>query len=132
MMHRRLTLLSMFLIGIAASRGAWADAPTVTITSPPANAIISEALTPKVLLQASVTDADEAIAGVYFRVCWIYEDSCLGGWETWVSAPPDQFQWTASVQWTTFAATPGGGTLSFRVYALAYNALGQSQQSPAI
>jgi Big-like domain-containing protein len=60
-------LLSCLLAALVTG-GAWADAPAVSITYPTSGAVIDETMVPAILLQASVSDPDEAISSVSFSL----------------------------------------------------------------
>ena len=103
--------------------------PVITITSPPANAVIAEALTPTILLQAAVTTADAPIVQVIFYYCPSIGASCTQPASTaaTLTAPPYDFSWTPP-NTVSQTALP----LSFAVWATAVNSNGEAKSSAII
>jgi len=101
-------------------------APAITLTSPSANAVISEALTPTVVLQAAVTTVDTPIAQVIFYYCPSVGVSCTQPASTIaiVTSPPYEFSWTPP---NTVSQT--ALTLSFAVWAMAVDSNGVANSS---
>ena len=97
------------------------DAPAVTLTYPPANAIFALDVSPTLPLQASASDPDETLLGVAFWVCPANGMTCAGS-ATMIgvaSAAPYQVQWTPSP----------ANTGPYLVMAQAQNAAGQPANS---
>src|SRR5450755_2236541 len=112
----------LLLFAVAVSRAAWATQPFVELISPQPNATISEALTPKVLFEAVVTDPDGSISGVVFFTCLSDGMQCIF---SLTSVYPPIFRPPYRYEWTPNASTPYAGPLTYMVQAQAYNALGQ-------
>ncbi|MGH8714143.1 MAG: Ig-like domain-containing protein, partial [Casimicrobiaceae bacterium] len=121
--------LSALLAAILWSSIGLCDVPIVAMTYPPANATIPEAISPTILLQAAASDADEAVASVYFYVCPAAGSSCdaTATMAGIVQASPYRLSWTPP-------HAPASGSLSIRylAWATAVNSLGQSKISAAV
>ena len=128
-MRRLLALLSGIVFGVAIARGAWADPPTVSITYPPPGAIIDQALTPTFLLQAAVTDPDEAISGVTFLVSICLPGPCLDPSTFQSPVHYDVYASPYQTQWRSTVSVQSATTYQYLVSAQAYNASGQMSRS---
>jgi hypothetical protein len=125
--RRLLTSLSIVLFALAAVRGARADAPSIMMTYPSANAIIDQAAAPTILLQAVATDPDETISSVTFLVCG-------PGAMCWtpvgrVASAPFHVRWALPLP----TGDPSiATTASYQVSAVAENVLGQTRQADIV
>lgn len=121
--------LSVLLAGLICSSIGLCDVPTVAMTYPPANATIAEALSPTILLEATASDADEAVSAVYFYVCPAAGLSCdsTATMAGVVQASPYRLPWTPP-----HAAASGSLSIRYLVWATAVNAVGQSKISATV
>ncbi len=104
-------------------------APSVVLTAPQANEVISESLTPTILLQATVSTADAPISQVIFYVCPSVGTSCTqpATIAATLTASPYEYAWTPprTVSQTSLS-------LSFAIWATAVNALSQASSSAIV
>jgi len=105
------------------------SAPSVILTSPQANEVVSESLTPTILLQATVTTGDAPISQVIFYVCPSVGTSCAqpATIATTLTASPYEYVWTPPR-----TVTQTSLSLSFAIWATAVNTLGQAASSTVI
>lgn len=104
------------------------DAPTVSMTYPPRNAVFATQLSPVITFEATVSDPDEAIGGVAFLVCPVGGTSC-GTMVVATGPNPYVATWTPP---PPLILSPSGESTAYLVQATAYNALGQAQYSTAV
>src|ERR1700730_13428686 len=126
---RQRSTLAAFLFAALTASGAFADAPSVTLTYPAVNTTFSTNLTPRILLQATAADSDEPILAVGFYICPSDGTSCTS---------PAGIVGTAlvlpyKVLWTPPPTTSAGSvTTLYSAWAEAYNTLGQARQSSQV
>ncbi len=115
---------AILLIASMCAANLGATPPAITLTSPSPNAVIAEALTPSVLLQASVAGTDAPIHDVVFYVCMLKNGVCNVEDTTQFSvyAPPYEVQWTPSR-----VIPQPDGAVPFQAWASATNTLGQQR-----
>ncbi len=128
-MRRFRLLLRVLMFATMIPLRAGADAPTVDITYPVANAVIDEVSTPAILLQASAADPDEPIRMVTFYVCPSTGSACTGELTAVGSSTTAPYQ----VRWKPDRVlSQTTETLHYLASAIAQNTLGQGRQSVAI
>jgi sulfur relay (sulfurtransferase) complex TusBCD TusD component (DsrE family) len=128
-MRRLLTLSCALLLCSAISTSGVAAVPTISLTSPPPNAVISEALTPTILLQSSIVSVDAPIAHVVFYVCALKNGTCSVSDTTQfdVATTPYQVLWTPPR-----SALQPSGAIPYQAWATVVNTLGQGQSSAVV
>ena len=128
-MRRLLTLYCTLVLGSAVSSNGVAAAPTISLTSPPPNAVISEALTPAILLQTSIVGVDAPIAHVVFYVCALKNGTCSVSDTTQfdVATTPYQLLWTPPRK-----VPQPSGAIPYQAWATVVNTLGQGQSSAVV
>jgi hypothetical protein len=121
---RQQSTLAVFVFAALTASGAFADAPSVTLTYPVANTTFSTNLTPAILLQASAADPDEPILAVSFYICPSNGTSCTSPAELAGTATVAPYR----VLWTPpHIATQVSVATIYFVSAQAQNALGQAR-----
>ena len=107
------------------------DWPTVAITYPLPNAVVSTQLTPSITFEATASDPDEALGGVVFLVCPASGTTCASAPMIVPGTGSNQYRAT----WTPpepLVLSASGESTAYLVWADAYNALGLATDSSVV